>query len=150
PRATRCYVLVLAALTLSARIAHAAEPGFLGKPLSQWQTELTDRQPKVRRAAAFALGKIGPPAAGSIPDLVRALKDSEATVREAAASALGEIGPADNRKTLPALMDALHEDADSAVRRSAAVALGSYGIRAVAATPQLLQALADREAVVRQ
>jgi HEAT repeat protein len=45
----------------------------------------------VRRAAAEALEKIGPPA---VPALIQALRDEKEEVRRAAAKALGEIGDA--------------------------------------------------------
>ena len=61
-----------------------------GAALTGLIAALEDPEPKVRIAAAWALGEIESPDA--IPPLAEALaRDEEAQVREAAAWALGEI-----------------------------------------------------------
>ena len=49
---------------------------------------LSDRDDRVRQAAAEVLGSFGPLAQNAEPALRRALDDKEATVRKAASSAL--------------------------------------------------------------
>src|SRR5262249_8682030 len=105
------------------------EPEFLKVPASKWVRDLGSADAAVRRSAAFALGKMGLPAAGAGPQLLTALADLKPAVREAAAFALGEIGPTDNSGPLvEALLKALKDD-NAKVRRSAAFALGRLGAR---------------------
>jgi HEAT repeat protein len=136
----------------------AQDTGFLGKPMTRWAEELTSSDARVRRSAAFALGKTGALAIYTVPRLVRALKDPDAGVRQAAAFALGEIGPAAWQSAYPALLEVLSHDSDSLARRSAALALGNLGKLALTdednAVPVVCQALekalADPDAAVRQ
>lgn len=65
---------------------------------------LHDRDPKVRRAAADALGKIGPSASAAVPHLTELLDDEHAW--PAAAEALGRIGP-EAREAVPKFLEAL-------------------------------------------
>lgn len=113
-----------------------------------------------RRAAARALGTIGPPAKDSVPALLDALRhpdagfaweaamalthfgqepvpgllkavaDRQANARQAAAFALGEIRPP-AAEVVPRLIEALH-DSDAGVCSSAAAALAKIGLPAVA------------------
>ena len=99
---------------------------------------LRDAERPVRRAAAEALGWIGPAA---VPALAPALREADEDIRRAAAEALGRIGPA----AVPALLDALRE-ADEDIRRVAAEALGRIG---PAAVPALAAALRDQTLEVR-
>jgi HEAT repeat protein len=85
---------------------------------------LQDESPHVRKAAALALGDIGPAAHSALPALVHALQhDNEAGVRRRAAVALGDIGA---EEAIPALHEAT-KDADETVRRTAAAALAEIG-----------------------
>lgn len=163
---------VLVATPWSVRGQAPAAPSFLGVPATKWLDDLNSKDAGVRRSAAFALGKMGLPAAGAAPDLVAALReDLKPSVREAAAFALGEIGPTDNSgPILDALLKGM-KDNDAKVRRSAAFALGRFGARnatvavigdkeidpnaivldnARKAAPALQEALMDREPIVRQ
>jgi HEAT repeat protein len=141
-------ILVVVAVPVLAR---EPEPTFLKKSLTDWFTDL--HHPKdaaVRRSAAFALGKIGPPAAGAVPRLVEELNDPDTAVREASAFALGEIGPTSyNPQAIPVLLQTLQSDKDAKVRRSAAYALGRYGPHASQGAAALQNALGDAEPVVR-
>jgi HEAT repeat protein len=136
----------------------AQQSGFLGKSLSQWREDLTSRDARVRRAAAFALGKSGGEAVAAVPRLVHTLRDPVPAVREAAAYALGEIGPTSWEQTLPSLLTLLTNDEEPLVRRSAAYALGQFGKNLPTASPEqvgavrdaLAKALSDSDAAVRQ
>jgi HEAT repeat protein len=111
------------------------------------QKALTDRDARLRRTAAFALGQIGPKAKSATADLSTALGDSEPGVRALAAKALGRIGTA-AQGALPKLEAAL-KDKEVDVRVSAALALWQAGGR-TDGMPVLRTALADTRAHVRE
>jgi HEAT repeat protein len=54
---------------------------------------LTDRDPEVRRLAAYALGEIGPPAAKALPALKQLLGDEDRAVMMQAANSCRAIDP---------------------------------------------------------
>src|SRR6516164_2331190 len=112
-------------LALMAGVCPATDQGFLGKPLNRWIAELGSKDSRVRRNAAYALGKSGAQAVAAVPRLIKKLKDPEAAVREAVAQALGEIGLLGGEEMIPALTEALASDNSAAVRRNAAIALGT-------------------------
>jgi HEAT repeat protein len=110
-----------------------------------------DESPKVREAAAFALGEI---VRGSlkvaadpqlVPALTAALKDEHWLVRRSAAYALGCV----ERDAAPAqdVLEALLKDAFPEVRQNAAWALGKLG---TAAIPKLRVALRDGDPLVKR
>ena len=103
---------------------------------------LKDKDEYVRKAAAYALGKIKDPRA--VEPLIAALKDHNSDVREAAAYALGKIK--DPRAVEP-LIAAL-KDEDSDVRKAAAEALGE--IKDPRAVEPLIAALKDESSSVRR
>ncbi|MDW8267148.1 MAG: HEAT repeat domain-containing protein [Gemmataceae bacterium] len=101
--------------------------------------------PKLRQAAARALGSIGPLADNAVPALLDvALRDPERAVRLGAVEALGKIG----RPAVAALAEALRSE-DKGVRREAARGLGNLRAEAAYAVPSLVAALQDREADIR-
>jgi HEAT repeat protein len=137
----------------------AVRADFLGKSVADWQKELNDADAKVRRSAAFALGRLGAGAQPAVRDLVRRLRDQDGGVRAMAASALGDITKALNGDALDVweeaagtLVDVLKNDKDAHVRRGAAYALGTFGPRprGAPAAPFLRAALSDDSAMVRQ
>lgn len=65
---------------------------------------LRDKNPRVRRVSADALGEIGPAASEAVPQLIALLDDEQ--VWDAAAEALGQIGP-ESRAAVPKLVEAL-------------------------------------------
>ncbi len=103
---------------------------------------------EIRWNAARTLGKIGPAAKETTPNLVAALKDSEPLVREHAAEALGEIGP-DAKEAIPELIQAL-KDPDARVRRDAVRSLGQMGPTAKSAIEPIRPLLQDKEERVRK
>jgi hypothetical protein len=91
-----------------------------GRPAVTALLQSTD--PEVRRAAAWAAGRLDPEGAEVPPLVVELLgTDPDAGVRAMAASSLGALGAA-GRPGLAALFEAL-EDPDEAVRHAAAQAL---------------------------
>src|SRR5262249_52821730 len=114
-----------------------------------------DVDPRVKRAAAYALGTFGPLAAGSIPALKEALRNKNPGVRQNAAWALGRIRDRVDGTCVAELCDLLR-DPDVLVRRDAAGALGELGqskdkdpVRA-AARPLIDLVRTDRDDVVRK
>jgi HEAT repeat protein len=102
-----------------------------------------DSDPKIRSAAARAIGTLGPKAKSLIPDLFDALNDKELDVILNALSALGmmiEVSPT----VLPELESRLN-DSEVAVRAHVAGVLGHVGEPAKAAVPKLTAALRDKE-----
>jgi HEAT repeat protein len=142
----------------------AQEHQFLGKNPYYWFDELDSTKPSARRAAAFALGKLGTAtvATGGVRPLVARLSDDneKPEVRDAAAYALGEIGfmlrqyrewETVWKESSPALFGALAQDKDARVRRSAAAAIGGFGTRAATEAGEPLRtALKDEAPGVRQ
>jgi HEAT repeat protein/cyclophilin family peptidyl-prolyl cis-trans isomerase len=82
---------------------------------------LADREPRIRRRAALAIGRVG--LTDGIPPLVELLSDAEAEVRQMAAFALGLIGDATAREPLVGAL----ADQSPLVQGSAAEALGLIG-----------------------
>src|SRR5271155_4870132 len=89
----RTHLLVAAlALAVFAAPPTARADDFLGQPLKKWRTDLEDKDAKVRRGAAFALGKFPDDAVQVVPLLLKHLNDdSDPGVRDAASTALGDL-----------------------------------------------------------
>jgi len=156
-RLSLTLVACLFGLSLTATTQGRA-PVFLGKSLDRWQKALSDPDAKVRRSAAFALGRMGEDARTAVPLLATRLReDDNASVRDMAASAMGDIAKAikGGDRTVwsdagGTLVKAVKEDDDAHVRRSAAYALGAFGPQASGAQDDLRRALRDKDASVRQ
>src|SRR5262249_23068060 len=128
-----------------------------------WIDQLKSKKPSARRAAAFALGKLGTAAYThqGIAPLAAHLgqQESEIEVRDAAASAFGDIGlalrkhPRESATTWQAaggrILQAL-QGKESRVRRSPAFAAGGFGKTAASARDALRMALHDDAPGVRQ
>ena len=84
-------------------------------------TLVTDPEPRVRRRAAIAVGRVG--LREGIPAVTPLLADSDGEVRQAAAFALGLIGD----RSASAALAPLLSDPDPLVRGRAAEALGLIG-----------------------
>jgi HEAT repeat protein len=109
---------------LAMREAGAAHWGATWPALKE---ALRDQSPKVKRAAAYAVGAFGPAAAEAVGDLKNALRDGTPAVRQNAAWALGRTGKAAGEEGVDLLCDRLRDD-DPLVRRDAATALGDIGL----------------------
>src|SRR5262249_20719714 len=160
----RIRTLAAVALFLMAGEFACSQDGkFLGKFPNDWIKQLESKSPSARRAAAFALGKLG---TASYHQGIAALAgrlgegEGEADVRDAAAYALGEIGISLRRYQRESanawsavgekLVHALGQDKEARVRRSAAYGIGGFGQAAATARELLRAALRDASPDVRQ
>jgi cyclophilin family peptidyl-prolyl cis-trans isomerase/HEAT repeat protein len=106
------------------RPATQREPAIVAPPPpSDLIRLLGDREARVRRRAALAIGRVG--LAEGVEPLTRLVADEEVEVRQMAVFALGLIG---DRAARPALLDAL-KDGQPIVQGRAAEALGQIGDR---------------------
>lgn len=94
-------------------------------------TLLSDKEARLRRRAAIAVGRVGLPEA--VPDLVRVLGDPDPDVRQAAAFGLGLLASRDAEEALTGALN----DAEPLVQGRAAEALGLIG--ATSAAPAIAQ-----------
>ena len=99
-----------------------------------------EKDARVRYKLVWALGKMGPAAAASVPDLVAALEDKDLVYR--VAETLGEIGPAAKAAIASLILALAREEVVHAVAR----ALGKIGADSM---PALIEAATSKEARVR-
>ncbi len=108
---------------------------------------LGSADPRIRREAAWALGRIGPRAKMAVPALASELRDLWESVRLSAAVALGLMGK-EGRPAFPALASAL-ADPRQGVRWRAAEAIERIGPAPEEALPALRSALGSADLYVR-
>lgn len=131
----------------------SAEPTdtYLKRSAASWVMDLGHAQAKTRRAAAFALGKLGKHSLQYVQQLKALLQnDSDASVRDATAGTLGELAALAPTEIAGSLLSAFNKEGDLSVRRTLALALGKAGEAAGAAEPALRQALEGADAGLRQ
>lgn len=126
--------------TAADRLQAARDLGRLGwlarESLPHLTQTLNDGDPKVREAAAHAIGLMGPDA---LPMLTEMLTHPDKYVRRHAAWALGKLGPLAG-PALPALCEAL-KDPDPRTASGIAQALGNMGADGADAVPSLAEAM---------
>jgi HEAT repeat protein len=126
--------------SVTVRISAARTLGKLGWPareaLPVLAEALYDNEPRVREAAAQAIGQFGPDA---IPTLAEMLSHTDKYVRRNAVWGLGKLGPT-AKAVLPHLCRTL-QDPDPRTASGAAQALGSMGTVAADAVPALAEAM---------
>jgi len=108
---------------------------------------LTNSDVKIRQGAAYALGRIGPPAKVAVPLLLERFKTETVDVQRPLISTLGFIGgyPDD---VLPVLIEALGSK-DEGIRGNAAFAIGNYPGHVDAIAPILFKLLNDKDGRIR-
>lgn len=126
--------------------------GKIGDPLAvrPLLAGMTDPDAAVRAYSAWALGNIGEPAIREAgPAIVKALGDPSEEVASAAAGALrhAAASPEATHELVNRVLETAR-DPSAQTRRAAITALGM--LEAGAAYPVLIEALADRDAGVRQ
>jgi len=157
-----------------------AQDRFLSKTAAEWVKQLAGgKDAKQRRAAAYALGKLGRKVEASFADLKAAYaKEQDPRVKDAIVYALGEIcrdvkgvyntsnSPAtkqslithfeevclgiDRPQGVERVLIAAIGDGDKLVRRSGAFGLGCLANKSAATRQALDKALGDPEPMVRQ
>jgi HEAT repeat protein len=110
---------------------------------------LKDKQNlEVRRAAANALGQVGPGAAKALPELRVAVKDEDKFVRCHAMRAIGGLGK-DGADAVPEVIRCLKEDSNTEARVAAIEALGSLGLNVAEAVDALTAASRSSQTAIR-
>jgi HEAT repeat protein len=119
-------------------LATGASPAFAAA--------LTDEGPSARAAAAKDLGlvRFGLAPNAYVSSLIRQLRDPDPSERSLAAYTLKFHPPAVLAAAAPALTRVLHHDPDPAVRRQAAITLGSLGPPGQAVLPLLIEILKEK------
>src|SRR5262245_40693843 len=84
---TGALAAALPPLTAGAPGGEKGEPRHEGKTLSEWLQDLKEGNLEQKRAAALALGKLGPAAKAAVPELRRALRSRDEELRRNAAVA---------------------------------------------------------------
>src|SRR5262245_27496059 len=103
---------------------------YLQRTASSCTEDLLQASAAKRRAAAFALGKLGVHALPHLPRLRQVVQqDPDASVRIAVANALGELGVFSASEDVPVLITVVEKDKSIAVQRAAIMALGKLGDR---------------------
>jgi len=121
-----------------------ARPGpGIARAVPYFIRNLEDQHRDVRRAAAFALRMIGPPAKAATTALIGSLEDDDENVRREAVFALGEIGPPAKAATT-ALIRSLKDEHGTA-RCEASSALVRIRADVVITVPALVSVLKDTD-----
>jgi HEAT repeat protein len=119
-----------------------------GKSLKQWIAEIKNHDPGVRMNAMRAVPFFGEPAKEAVPPLLVILRnDTDASCRVYAALALSSLADYVNGNealdAVKALSNRVDNDPQEIVRLHTVMALGSFGPKAVAAIPSLINRLHD-------
>ena len=114
---------------------------------------LKDKEPRVRAAAAEAIGQNcradAEVAKDAVPQLTELLKDADANVRVQCAFALGRMGSI-AAPAVPVLAELAVKDKQASVRKEAAKTLAAIGPESRSAVQELVRALEDPQTDVRQ
>lgn len=129
----------------------ALDEVYLKRTAASWSIDLEHSDAKTRRAAAFAMGKLGKHALPYVSTLkALLLQDQEISVRSACATSLGELGTLATGEIIPVVIHSFEKEKQISVRRALALALGKIGDQAAPAEPLLRKALSDSDAALRQ
>ena len=145
-----CIVFMILLGLQGTRVSEAPDT-YLKRPASSWVMDLSHAQAKTRRAAAFALGKLGKHSLPYVNQLKSLLQsDADAGVREAAAGTLGELVSLAPTEIIGSLLASVGKENDLAVRRTLVLSIGKAGEAAAAAEPVLRQTLEQADAGLRR
>ncbi|MFA4974357.1 MAG: HEAT repeat domain-containing protein [bacterium] len=132
-----CKAALLALTGLGKKVGAAA--GMLGMLLSH-------KDQRIRRAAAFLLGRAGDAAAAVLPQLLAARTDSDETLKKYADQCIRGIS---RKKLVKGLIKSISNE-DPKIRLAAAIYMWDIGEEAGAAIPSLLAARQDKDEKVRK
>src|SRR5262249_32648553 len=136
--------LVLIGTTRAGPGSKDREPVYDGRTVPQWIKALQDERTATRRAAAFALSRIGLPAHPAVKPLAGARADGAELVRVYSARALGRIGTL----AAPVAAELARQlGGESRLATESAQALGRLGRSAV---PPLVKALSHEKPRARR
>lgn len=137
----QAITLLILLVLLPPHILTAAEPRYQGRTFLQWTQDMSDLDPRVRRAAAQALGTFG---ARAIPLLIHGLNDTDTYVSSNSFTALRRIGS----PAIPTLVTALQRGTQRQ-RLQAAALLGQLNATSPDAVSSLLRAARAEDALLR-
>lgn len=124
---------------------------YLSRTAASWAQDLHHSDPQVRRAAAFALGKLGKHSLPHLPVLYRLLLEEKTTaVRLIIATSLTELGPLSPDEAVGCYLQAWKQEKELAIRRQLLQALGKLGERSMRAEPQLVMAMEEKDVPLQQ
>jgi len=127
------------------------EETYLKRTAASWSNDLKHHDAKTRRAAAFALSRLGKSAIPFVNSLQTLLQqDKDVSVRSACASSLGDLGPMAANEIVPILIKSIDREKELVVRRALALALGKVGEQASVSEPLLRKLLEEPDAGLRQ
>lgn len=120
------------------------------KTLKAAAAALGDAEEDVRYAACYVLGRIGKPAAATVPDLKKSLSGDDEFMALASAWALAHIDPTSAeiaKVAVPVLVRGLNAT-EPRIRYEAVTALGLFGPLAKEAVPALNKSADDKDEIV--
>lgn len=124
---------------------------YLKRTAGMWVSDLGNSDEKVRRAAAFALSKMGKHAVPYLREIRAALeRESAISVRISLANCLGELGPLASSEVVDIIMQRWKTEREVSVQRALVTALGKLGEAGRAAESLLAQSLESRDGPLAQ
>lgn len=124
---------------------------YLSRTAASWAEDLPNTDPQVRRAAVFALGKLGKHSLPHLPVLYRMLLDEKMpAVRRVVADSLTELGTQSPDESLTCYLKAWPLEKELSIRRQLLTAMGKLGERAGRAETVLVQSLSEADIPLKQ
>jgi HEAT repeat protein len=138
------FIILLSPLKLE-------DDSYLSRNAASWAGDLTHADASVRRAAAFALGKLGKHSLPHLTPLFKLLLEEKTpAVRLVVAGSLTDLGSLSPDEALQCYLKAWPLEKDLPIRRQLLQAMGKLGERAARAEPLLVQTLSDADGQARQ
>lgn len=127
------------------------EGTYLKRNAASWAGDLQHQDVRVRRAAAYALGKLNKHTLPYINSLNKVLlQDTDATVRASVANTLGELGGLAPTEVTAGLKQSMEKEKEVAVQRAVVLALGKQGQQAASVEAQIRAFLSHSDVNLRK
>jgi len=124
---------------------------YLKRNAASWAGDLQHQDVRVRRAAAYALGKMNKHALPYINSLNKVLlQDTDARVRVSVADTLGELGSLAIGEVTAGLKQSLEKEKEAGVQRAVILALGKQGQQAASTEAQIRAFLSHSDVSLRK